>query len=187
MNTTTYANRRNIPNSTTPPNKPPILPKLSTNYDLLCKTKPIFLKSQMNVTKAITKDYAKRTLCQRGKNKANSNPIKANLQKAKINVNFYSTKDYENIANWTLFENKPNTKPIQTQTKPISNAKNNPAGSKKKGLFGVAYQLCSTLPNSSPIIRENKMLTESVFGEIMKFSLLMKVLRFLHVSERVKL
>jgi len=130
----------------------------------------------MNVTKEMKKNYVKRTLGQRGKNKANSKPNKANLQKDKINVNFYSTKDYENIANSTLFENKPNTKPIQSQTKPISNAKNNPAGSKKKGLFGVAS-----------IIRENKMLTDSFFGEIMKFLVLMKVLRFLHVSERVKI
>ncbi len=130
------------------------------------------------------------------------------------------------------------TNPIRSQTKPISNAENNPAAFQKQALFGVATlryvcieadllrslklkailircpavsspgrflgqdvkrkcrlpiwdkqrkylkknQICSTLPDSSPIIRENKMLTESVFGEIIKFSLLLKVLRFLHVS-----
>jgi len=46
-----------------------------------------------------------------------------NFPESQMNVNKVLTKDYENISNWTLFENKPNTKPIQTQTKPISEAK----------------------------------------------------------------
>jgi hypothetical protein len=42
------------------------------------QNKPNFLESQMNVNAVITKDYEKRTLGERGKNKPNSKPIKAN-------------------------------------------------------------------------------------------------------------
>jgi hypothetical protein len=80
-----------------------------------------FPKSQMNVNKALTKDYEKRTLGQSGKNKAKTKPNKANLQKAQMNVNKVLTKDYENKSNWALCENKANTNPIQTQSNPISN------------------------------------------------------------------
>jgi len=79
--------------------------------------KPNFPKSQMNVTKVLTVDYAKRTLGQRGKNKANSKPNKANFKKAKIFVTAFQTKVYENMSNWVIFENKPNTKPNKPNLK----------------------------------------------------------------------
>jgi len=74
----------------------------------------------MNINKEIPKDYEKWTLGQRGKNKANSKPNKANLQKAQMNVNKVLSKDYEKISNWAIYENKANINPKQTQTKPIS-------------------------------------------------------------------
>jgi len=40
-----------------------------------------------------------------------------------MNVNKVLTKDYEKMSNWAICENKPNSNPIQTQTKPISEAK----------------------------------------------------------------
>jgi len=43
--------------------------------DPFCSNKPNFRKSRMNVNKVLTKDYDKKTLGQRGKNKPNSNPI----------------------------------------------------------------------------------------------------------------
>jgi len=83
------------------------------------QNKANFRKSQMNVTKLLTRDYEIRTLGQRGKNKANSKPNKANLQNAQMNVNKVSTRDYDNILNWVIYENKANFNPKQTQTKPI--------------------------------------------------------------------
>jgi len=44
-----------------------------------------------------------------------------------MNVNQVLTKDYENMSNWAICENEPKTNPIQTQTNPISEAKNAPA------------------------------------------------------------
>jgi len=78
----------------------------------------------MNVNKVLTKDYINKTVGERGKNEPKTNPIKANLLKAKMNVNKVITKDYENLSNWAICENKPNSKPIQTQSNPISKAKN---------------------------------------------------------------
>jgi len=43
-----------------------------------------------------------------GKNKANSNPIKPNLQKAKMNVNSLITKDYRKKDDFSVRINKPN-------------------------------------------------------------------------------
>ncbi len=48
---------------------------------LFMQNKANFRKSQMNVSKVLTKDYVKKTLAKRGKTKpikANSKPIKAN-------------------------------------------------------------------------------------------------------------
>jgi len=72
---TGYANRRNTPNSAATPNKPPILPKLSTNYELIITNKPNFRKDKMNLNSYSTKDYENKTLSRSGKNKANSKPI----------------------------------------------------------------------------------------------------------------
>ncbi len=43
-----------------------------------------------------------------GENKANSNPIKPNLKKAKMNVNLTLTKDYRKKDDFTVRINKPN-------------------------------------------------------------------------------
>jgi len=87
---------------------------------LFMQNKPNLLDVQMNVNKVLTKDYENKTLGERGKNKANSKPIKPNFPDTQMNVSKVLTKDYENIANCKLCENKANTNPIQTQTKPIS-------------------------------------------------------------------
>ena len=62
---------------------------------LFMQNKPNFRKSQMNVNKVLTKDYEKRTLGERGKNKPNSNPIQTQSKPI-----------------------KPKTKPKRTQNKP---------------------------------------------------------------------
>ncbi len=82
------------------------------------QNKPNFPDDQMNVNKALTKNYENKTLGGSGKNKANTKPIKANFRKAKMNVTTFLTKDYENKSNWAIFENKPNSNPIQTQSNP---------------------------------------------------------------------
>ena len=74
----------------------------------IMQNKPNFQKVKLNVNKVLTEDYEKRTLGQRGKNKPNSNPIKANLLNAQMNVNSVKTKDYENQPLRRLGENKPN-------------------------------------------------------------------------------
>ncbi len=103
------------------------LVKRSLQIRLFMQNEPNFPDDQMNVNKVLTKDYENKSNWTLGENEPKTNPNEANFQKAKINVNFYSTKDYENKLNWALFENEPNTNPIQTQTKPISKAKNTAA------------------------------------------------------------
>jgi len=76
--TTIYANRRNTPKAHRPTNKPPIQPKLSTNYDSIITNKANLPDDQMNINKVLTKDYENKLLRRRGKNKANSKPNKAN-------------------------------------------------------------------------------------------------------------
>ena len=44
------------------------------------QNKPNFQKAQMNASAVLTKDYDNWTLGERGKNKANTNPIKANFK-----------------------------------------------------------------------------------------------------------
>ncbi len=58
------------------------------------QNKPNFQKSQMNANSLITMNYENKRDWTIGKNKPNSNPIKANLRKAKMNVNSLITKDY---------------------------------------------------------------------------------------------
>jgi len=81
------------------------------------QNKPNFQKVKLNVNKVLTKDYGKRTLGQRGKNKPNSNPIKANLPDEQMSSSSFSTKDYENHPLRPLGENKPN----QTRSRRNSN------------------------------------------------------------------
>ena len=108
---TSYANRRNTPQSIAPPNKPPNQPKLSTNYDLFMQNKPNFPDAQMNVNKEITKDYENETLSGCGKNKPNSKPNKANSKPI-----------------------SPETKPIQTQYEPKQTQFFNPTYPQKHAL-----------------------------------------------------
>ena len=119
------------------------------------QNEPNFQESQMNVIKALTRDYENKTLGQSGKNEPKTNPIKANLLKAKMNVNFYSTKDYENISNWTLFENKPNTNPIKPNQK--RRGEQNCISSRKATLFPKKPQnLSGKMPDPAWVGLENK-------------------------------
>jgi len=72
------------------------------------QNEPNFRKSQMNVNKVLTKDYAKKTLGEHGKNEPKTNPNEPNQSQLKP----------------IKCENKPNTKPIQSQSNPISEPKN---------------------------------------------------------------
>ena len=53
-------------------------------------------------------DYENKSGWTLGQNKPNSNPIKANLKKAKMNVTSLITKDYRNNDDFTVRINKPN-------------------------------------------------------------------------------
>ncbi len=59
--------------------KPPILPSLTTIYNLFMQNEPNFGKAQMNVNKVLTKDYEE--ICGKDlwKNEPKTNPIKANF------------------------------------------------------------------------------------------------------------
>jgi hypothetical protein len=59
------------------------------------QNEPNFGKAQMNVNKVLTKDYENKSDWTPGKNKPNSNPIKANCRKGKIDAKCVFTKDYE--------------------------------------------------------------------------------------------
>jgi len=98
-------------------NLPSTLVECALQIHPFLQNKANFRKSQMNVTKVLTKEYENGTLGKRGKNKPNSNPIKANLLNAQMNVSSFLTSDYENIPNLTFFENKANTNPIKPNFK----------------------------------------------------------------------
>ena len=49
------------------------------------QNKPKLRKSQMNVNKVLTKDYEKKTLSERGKNKPKTNPNKPKQSQTKAN------------------------------------------------------------------------------------------------------
>ncbi len=53
------------------------------------------------------------------KYKANSNPIKPNLRKAKINVNLTLTKDYRKKDDFIVRINKPNSQNAKNERKLI--------------------------------------------------------------------
>jgi hypothetical protein len=59
-----------------------------------------------------------------------------------MNATYVLTKSYEKKDTWWSEKNEPKTNPIQSQKKPISNARNNPAASQKKALLGVAPRRC---------------------------------------------
>ncbi len=63
----------------------PLTPALSTTVETPLQISPVYMqnkanfrKSQMNVTKVLTKDYEIKTLGEHGKNEPKTNPIKAN-------------------------------------------------------------------------------------------------------------
>jgi hypothetical protein len=63
---------------------------------LFLQNKANFRKSQMNVTKVLTKDYGQMDTWSIGKKQSQTNPNKAKLKKAKMNVTSALTKEYEN-------------------------------------------------------------------------------------------
>jgi len=71
----------------------------------------------MNVNSYLKSDYEKLDTWLSGKNKPNSNPIKANFQKAKMNVNLTLTKDYRKKDDFVVRINKPNSNPISQKAK----------------------------------------------------------------------
>ena len=97
---------------------------ISLQIKLFMQNKAKFRKSQMNVINVITKEYEKKDTWWSEKKQSQTKPNKANLQNAQTNVNKVSTKNYEHILNWVIYENKANFDPKQSQTKPISEAKN---------------------------------------------------------------
>ncbi|GAI37054.1 unnamed protein product, partial [marine sediment metagenome] len=86
---------------------------------LFMQNKANFQKSQMNVNKAITRDYENETLGKRGKNKPNTNPIQSQTnpisEKAKMNVTSIITKGYENKPRFRAKAKQTQYKPNQTQ------------------------------------------------------------------------
>ncbi len=77
-----------------------------------------------------------------GKNKANSNPNKPNLQKAKMSVNLYVIEDYRKKDDFKVRINKPN----------LQNAKNERKLIYSKGLQNKSdFAAQKNKPNSNPI------------------------------------
>ncbi len=62
----------------------------------------------MSVNLYITTDYEKFIPLAGQKNKPNSNPIKANLKRAKMNINSIIAKDYRKKDDFEVRINKPN-------------------------------------------------------------------------------
>jgi len=71
----------------------------------------------MNVSIYYTKVYKNETAFRRVQNKPNSNPIKANLRKAKMNVNLTLTKGYRKKDDFIVRINKPNFRNGQNERK----------------------------------------------------------------------
>ena len=71
----------------------------------------------MNVSIFIKMDYEHKSNWTLGQNKANSNPNKPNLQKAKMNVNLTLTKDYRKNDDFSVLINKPNFRNGQNERK----------------------------------------------------------------------
>ncbi len=66
----------------------------------------------MDVNLYNTTDYEYKSNWTLGENEPNSNPNKANFQKAQMNVNSFITKDYRKIDAFAVQKNKPNSNPI---------------------------------------------------------------------------
>jgi len=105
--TTSYANRLNTPKTHRPTNKPPIRPKLSTNYDSIMQNKANLQNARMNLNFYSTKDYENKSNCSLAENKPNTKPIQT--QTKPISPALKTTYDIPH----TTYE-------IQTQSNPIS-------------------------------------------------------------------
>jgi hypothetical protein len=81
------------------------------------QNKPNFRKAKMNVNIYYTKAYKNETASGSGKNKPNSNPIKANCRKSKIDAKCVFTKDYSKKDDFAVRKNKPNSNPISVNPK----------------------------------------------------------------------
>ncbi len=92
----------------------------------------------MNVNTYNTTEYENICNWTLGQNKANSNPIKPNLRKAKMNVNPLITKDYRKKDDFVVRINKPNFQNGQNERKLTYNK-----GLQKKDDFAV--------PKTNPI------------------------------------
>ncbi len=86
------------------------------NYKRFMQNKPNLVRRRRIAYSVYTTDYENKWPWRVRKNKPNSNPIKANFQKAQMNVNSFITKDYR--KNDVFAAQKTN--PIQTQSKPNS-------------------------------------------------------------------
>ncbi len=73
----------------------------------------------MNVSIYLQTAYENKSNWTIGQNKANSNPIKANFQKAKMNVNLTLTKDYRKKDDFAVLKNKPNSRNAKNERKLI--------------------------------------------------------------------
>ncbi len=81
-----------------------------------------FQKKSNDVNSYNTTDYGRKRDWTLGENKPNSNPIKANLKRAKMNINSITTKDYRKNDDFLVRINKPNSKPISVKPKMNANA-----------------------------------------------------------------
>jgi hypothetical protein len=64
-----------------PAHKPPILPNLSTIYNLFMQNKANFRKSQVDVKPLVIMNYERNSDWTLGENEPKTNPIKANFRK----------------------------------------------------------------------------------------------------------
>ncbi len=103
----------------------------------------------MNANPYNTTDYENKWQRNVRKNKPNSNPIKANFQKAKMNVNLTLTKDYRKKDDFAVRKNKPNSKPISEKPKMNANA-----FSQKDYENETAFRPQKNKPNSNPISKQ---------------------------------
>ncbi len=81
------------------------------------QNKPNVKDAQINVNSYMKSKYEKMDTWLSGKNKPNSNPIKANFQKAKMNINSLITKYYRKNDTFLVRINKPNFRNGQNERK----------------------------------------------------------------------
>jgi len=101
------------------------------------QNKPNVKDAQINVNSYMKSKYEIMDTWLSGKNKANSNPIKANFQKAKMNVNLTLTKDYRKKDDFSVRINKPNFQNGQNERKLNFNK-------------GLQNKLCFRSPKNKP-------------------------------------